>query len=61
MKEESKISADYLMHLECMVDAKHFAIREALQKAFAAGVTRGKIDGLEMAKGILREPKASHG
>lgn len=44
--------AEYLLHLERMVDGKLYGVREAVQKAFAAGVTRGKIAGLDMARGI---------
>jgi hypothetical protein len=59
MTEKNETGAEYLLHLEVMVDAKFFGVREALQKAFAAGVTRGKIDGLEMAKGIFGEIKCT--
>lgn len=49
----TETGAEYLLHLERMVDAKYFGVREALQKAFEAGKTRGRIDGIDIAKNVI--------
>lgn len=53
----AETAAEYLLHLERMVAANYFGVREALQKAFQAGETRGAIRGIESAKEIYQGTK----
>lgn len=50
-------AAAYILHLERMVLAGQITQREALERAFSLGTTRGKIDGLDIAKEIFRAAK----
>jgi hypothetical protein len=50
-------AASYILHLERMVKAGEITQREALEKAFGLGCSRGRIDGIEIAKNIIWAPK----
>jgi predicted transposase YdaD len=46
-------AAGYLMWLENRIATNALSVREALQRAQQHGAAQGRIEGLEIAKGII--------